>query len=107
MSWKDVKHEGISYIEKIVAEFDVWVHPSLPFAKVKVKIKENSKTGTFFGQVNVAVISVLDGTPDWIGGNDSTIEEALENAVKHFYLTLQGREGLSIDDFEWADPHDF
>jgi len=36
---------------------------SLPFAKMKVKVKENSKTGTLFGQVNVAVISELDVHP--------------------------------------------
>lgn len=39
MSWKDVNHEGISYIEKTVAEFVVGVHHSLPFFKNESKSK--------------------------------------------------------------------
>lgn len=57
MKWNEVKHEKVSCIEKIVAEFDIWVHQSLPFAKMKIKVKENSKSGHFKGAVAAAVRS--------------------------------------------------
>ncbi|CAH1223278.1 hypothetical protein PAECIP111893_04944 [Paenibacillus plantiphilus] len=106
--WKSIKVDGVTKIEKIVAEFNVWAIQKLPFPKFKVKIKEIS-TGGFSGSTNVAVRSLLDNEPEWTIGFGNTITESLEDTIKSFFETIEGMEetSLSEDDFVWSDPHDF
>ncbi|MFD0959143.1 hypothetical protein [Paenibacillus chungangensis] len=96
---------SISKIEKVVAEFNVWPREQIPFAKFKVKILE-TESGEFIGLPNIAVKDE-DGCPDWISGVGKSIDEALADAIKYLYGTLQGRAELTEQDFEWSDPHDF
>lgn len=111
MRWttgKVLKLNGVTKIEKVVAEFNVWSIQKLPFPKFKVKIREVS-TGGFSGSTNVAVRSLLDNEPDWTTGFGNTISESLEDTIKSFFETIQGIEetSLSEDSFVWSDPHDF
>ncbi|MBG9790326.1 hypothetical protein P4V47_25895 [Brevibacillus laterosporus] len=105
-NWKDITITGVNTIDRVVAEFHVWATGKIPYGKFKVKILEN-KRGGFVGVPNLAVKNETDGTPDYISGLGSSIEEALEDTIKYFFQTLEGRENLSEDDFEWSDPHDF
>ncbi len=41
--WNDINIEGISGIDKLVAEFQIWEIASVPSGKFKVKIFENKK----------------------------------------------------------------
>jgi hypothetical protein len=104
--WKDIKITGINKIDKIVAEFHVWAIDKVPNGKFKVKILETAKGG-YIGLPNLAVKSIKDGTPDGMAGFGQSIEEALEDTIKYFLQTLEGREDLTEDDFEWSDPDDF
>ncbi|MDC0760598.1 hypothetical protein POF51_07840 [Brevibacillus sp. AG] len=106
MNWKSVSDFRVTQIDKVVGEYDVWAHVFLPFPKFKVKIKENSRGG-FTGQVNVALKSSADESPDWIVGFGNTPNEALEDAIKYFLNSVPENESLTEEDFEWADPHDF
>ncbi|MBG9944170.1 hypothetical protein ABD77_19775 [Brevibacillus formosus] len=78
----------------------------LPLTKFKIKIKESNKGG-FFGQVNVAFKSRVDGSRDWIAGFGNTPDEALEDAINCFLNSVSENESLTEEGFEWADPHAF
>ncbi|WP_010501800.1 hypothetical protein [Paenibacillus elgii] len=106
--WKSIKVDGVTKMEKVVAEFNVWAIQKLPFPKFKVKIRESS-TGGYSGSTNVAVRSLIDNEPDWIAGFGNTISESLENTIKSFFETIEGMEeaSLSEDNFVWSDSHDF
>jgi len=104
--WKNVSINGVSSIDKVVAEFNVWSMQKLPFPKFKVKIREE-QSGAFFGSTNLAVKSQIDGEPDWISGYGNTITAALEDTINSFFSTLHGYSELVEEDFVWADIHDF
>lgn len=105
-NWKETKVEGIGLIEKVVAEFQIWSIEKIPSGKFKVKIFERQNS-TFIGSPNIAVKSLEDNYPDWICGMGASIEEALEDTLKYFMGTLQGREDLTEEDFEWSAHEDF
>jgi hypothetical protein len=103
--WKDVKVPGVSKIEKIVGEFNIWSIDKLPFPKFKIKIRESNRGG-YFGSTNVAVKSNIDNEPDWISGFGNSVSEALEDTIKCFFDTI-GNDDMSEEDFIWADIYDF
>lgn len=103
--WKDIRVQGINKIEKVIAEFNVWAIDNVPYGKFKVKILEQPN-GQYVGVPNVAVKN-QDGIPDGISGLGRTENEALEDTIKYFLKSLEGRTDLTEDDFEWSDPHDF
>jgi hypothetical protein len=104
--WKNIKIEGISRIEKCVAEFQVWEIGRIPSSKFKVKIFED-QNGHFTGFTNLGIKSLLDGSPEFGVGSGKNIAEALENTVNYFVDELNKRQDLTEEDFEWADPDDF
>lgn len=104
--WKEIKVAGINKIDKVVAEFEVWATEKVPYGKFKIKILETTNGG-YIGLPNLAVKNISDGTPEGTSGFGRTIEEALEDTIKYFLQTLEGRTDLAEDDFEWSDPHDF
>ena len=104
--WKKLKIEKVGRIERVVAEFHVWSTREFPYAKVKVKILEDSK-GCFLGQSNMAAKSRRDGSPDWIVGSGKSVEEALEVTVKNLLASIADNNAFSENDFEWAAPEDF
>ena len=104
--WKETKVEGIGLIEMVVAEFHILSIEKIPFGKFKVKIFDR-QNGTFIGSPNIAVKSLDDSSPDWICGMGASIEGALEDTLKYFMNTLQGREELTEEDFECFAHEDF
>jgi hypothetical protein len=103
--WKKIRVKGVSKIEKVIAIFEIWAIEKVPYAKFKIKIIENN-SGEYVGVPNIAVKNA-DGSPDWIGGFGSNSTEALEDTLKYFMESLNDRDDLTEDDFEWAAPEDF
>lgn len=107
MSWKNIKIEGISKIDKLVAEFDIWAIPTVPNAKFKIKIFE-SQSGKYIGYTNLRVKSNFDGSPEGGIGYGKTIDEALVDTLKYF-MELVKQKGIELNenDIEYSDPSDF
>jgi hypothetical protein len=107
MNWKNIKHPGISSIEKLVAEFQVWFVEDLPYAKVKVRIYEDSD-GNFTGFTNIQIKSPFDGAPEAAAGFGKTIDEALSDTIRYFATLISQKGGnLTEADIEYVDPDDF
>ena len=109
--WKELKIAGISNIEKVVAEFNIWSLEKIPYGKFKVKVIENKKGG-FIGIPNVRIKNSSDGSIDGISGLGTSIDEALEDTLIYLmdlvndYEKKYKRE-LTEEDFEWSSPEDF
>lgn len=105
VKWQDLKIEGIAYIRKCVAEFDVGELKKTPWAKFKVKIKED-QDGKLTGYTN---LEVKDEFGDFCGavGFGDTIEEALEDTILYLLKVLNEKETWSEEDFQATDPYDF
>ena len=101
--------DGITDIDKVVAEFDVWLDPKLfPFPKMKVKVKQRSHDFAAFS--NLSRCDRSTGVPDGIAGLGSTADEALRDLLKRFVSDAQEcspPEGLAEDDFTWSSHEDF
>lgn len=99
--WRNISIEGIASIEKVCAVFEVWCKEKVPYGgKFKIKILENI-LGDYTGIPNVAFKDKEDGSVDWICGYGNDVSEALEDTIKCFLETIQGKENLSEDEFEW------
>lgn len=105
-SWKDIKIEGISKIEKCVAEFEIWEIGRTPYGKFKVKIFERAN-GKYTGFTNIQVKNQIDNSPEGGVGYGATISLALEDTLRYFMGMLNERKTITVDDFEWVDPDDF
>lgn len=106
--WHQLKLESVGKIERIVAEFTVWMVDILPYAKMKVKIYEN-QCGTYEGMTDLGIKRKFDGYPECALGCGGSIEEALENTIKNFNEMLKedGLEELKEDDIEYSAYSDF
>ena len=105
--WKDVKLGGVSKIDRLAAEFDVWSIEKLPYAKFKVKIFEDI-SGKYTGYTDVRIKDPATGCPEGAVGWGETVAEALENTVKYFMNEIEKRGGvLTEDDIEYVEPSDF
>lgn len=105
-NWKKLKMAKIAKIERVVAEFQVWSIEIFPYAKIKVKILEDSQ-GCYMGAPNMAAKSRRDGSPDWISGSGKSIAEALEDTIKLLLDSIAENGAVSENDFEWSAPEDF
>ena len=104
--WRQHCVEGLGPISRVAAVFQVGPPlAALPFASLKVKVVERADC-SFLGVPNVAVMA-SDGSPDWVSGMGSTVEEALADALRYFVSSLGGRSGLGEESFAWAAPEDF
>ncbi len=107
MGWEDIRIEGISKIDRCVAEFDVWAIPTVPYAKFKVKVFMNVQ-GNYTGYTDLTIKSPLDGSPEGGIGFGLSIDEALEDTLKYFMDLVQKRGGkLFEEDIEYVEPSDF
>ena len=109
MEWHEIRMNDIKRIDRIVAEFDIWVDGSLPFAKFKIKIIERYGKG-FYASPNVAIKNPHTGNPEFIGGLGSTLEEALQDALAFFWREIEQnspRRRLVLEDFSWSAGEDF
>lgn len=103
--WKKIKVEGVAFIEKCVAEFNIGELLRTPHSKFKVKIFER-QNGTYVGFTNLQ-IKDDDGCPFAAVGYGETIDKALEDTIKYFFEMLNQKKTLSVEDFECVDPYDF
>lgn len=111
--WKNLNIQGIGSIEKCVAEFQVWAQGILPYGKMKIKVYE-SPNGMFCGYTDVRIIRKFDGCPEGAVGHGKTVDEALEDTLKHFkeivvedYPAAEYPNGLLGENIEYADINDF
>lgn len=106
--WKDIEIDGISNIERCVAEFNIWAIGIIPSGKFKVKIFEDQKE-RYTGYTNLAILN--NGSPDYCSGSGKSIEEALEDTVQYFMNQIIEQQKLlgelTDENFEWTDPDDF
>lgn len=105
-TWQHLKVEGLGPATRVAAVFQIgpplgW----LPFPSFKVKVLERGD-GSFLGVPNVCV-KALDGSPQWTSGLGSTVEQALEDALNYFVLSLDDRRDLSEHAFMWTAPEEF
>lgn len=104
--WRNLKLDGVE-IEKVVAEFVIWM-PILPYAKMKIKIREHAEGG-YTGITDLAIKRKFDGCPENALGDGETIEAALENTIKSFNEKIKedGFEELTPEDIEYSEWSDF
>lgn len=105
--WKNVIIEGVSGIERLAAEFEVWSIKKLPYAKFKVKVYEDV-SGKYTGRTDLMIKDPKTGCPEGAVGWGKTVAEALEDTVKYFMSEIEKRGGvLTEDDIEYVEPSDF
>ena len=110
--WKEIKINCIAEINRVVTVFEVWSYDKIPYGKFKIKILENCRGG-FIGIPNIAIKNLEDGTPEWISGLGSTVDEALSDAIENLMSSIEvyniRDENGMVDPvcFEWAEPQDF
>ena len=103
--WRDVKLEHITRIERVAAQFHVFLEDQIGNTFVKVKILENVE-GKFRGITNMAVKDIETGEPLWIEGNGETVAEALEHTVRLLLKTTNDRK-LTHEDVVWKSLRRF
>jgi len=110
MTWKKIRFAEIQGIEKVVAEFYVKCVKYIPNCHFRVKITEDIY-GKYSGRVNLAIKKSRDDSPEWVGGNGDSVDEALENSIKNFIHSIEfsGKDInlLQDEDFEWSEHEDF
>jgi len=96
-------------IDKIAAQFEVWLDGTFPFAKIKVKVLERSP-GDFLAVPNVNVMHLTSHEPVYVSGLGNSVDEALEDLLTRFVSDACENtppDGLSQEDFEWAATEDY
>ncbi|WP_140921495.1 hypothetical protein [Limnobaculum xujianqingii] len=106
--WRKLQLENVGSIDKVVAEFIIWMIPLLPYAKMKIKVYE-SQSGLYTGRTDLQIKRKFDGCPEGAIGNGETVEEALENTINYFNKMLKddGFDELTEDDIEYSEYSDF
>ncbi|NLS91754.1 MAG: hypothetical protein GXX96_06185 [Planctomycetaceae bacterium] len=101
--------EDVIRIDRVVAIFEVWPRTDFPITKFKVKVLQRADA-KFLGVPNAAIKNAVTGNPEWTSGMGDSIEEALKDAIRYFFLEVrQNRsdDSLTENDFSWASPEDF
>lgn len=111
--WKDLKLNHVQKIEKVSAEFVIWLHSVLPYGKMKIRVYE-AQEGIFSGITDLHVKRKFDGDFEAAVGFGKTVEEALSETIRNFtdmieqgYPKEQYPNGLSKEDIEYAESSDF
>lgn len=111
--WKSLKLDDVQKIEKVSAEFVIWMHSILPYGKMKIRIYEDQE-GVFSEITDLHVKRKFDGDFEAAVGFGKTIEESLSETIRNFneiveqdYPTEQYPNGLSEEHIEYAEPSDF
>jgi len=109
MKWQDLKPDHVVQISRVAAVFEVWVEQDIPIAAFKVKVLER-QTGDFLAVPNIAVRNAGTRQPEWTSGLGASIEEALVDALKYFFMEIgqnMPARPLAEEDFMWADSGEF
>lgn len=101
--------DGVTRIDRVVAQLEAWMDGSFPFAKIRIKVLER-EPGDLLAVPNVAVRNVTTKEPEYISGIGGTVEEAVSDLLNRFVAGVRENSpasGLTEDDFEWSAPEDF
>ena len=101
--------DGIRRIDRVVAELDVWLDHSFPFARIKVKVIERGRDD-FLAVANVSVRNLTSREREYISGLAGTSDDAVRDLLTRFVAGVRDNTpagGLSEADFEWSAPEDF
>ena len=102
--------DGIIRVEKIVAEFDVWLDASLfPLPRMRVKVIERSRDD-YLAVANLRRRDAISHEPEGISGLGNTIDESLSDLLTGFVAEARKNVpvgGFDESDFEWSAPEDF
>lgn len=106
--WHNLKLEKLSGVDKIVAEFTVWMEEILPSGKMKIKIYE-SQDGTYIGTTDLCIKRKFDGYPAGAIGTGKTTDATLVDTINYFKEMLKedGLDMLTEEDIEYTAYSDF
>jgi len=111
--WKNLELNGVQKIDKVSAEFVIWMHSMLPYGKMKIRIYEDQE-GIFSGITDLHIKRKFDGDFEAAVGFGKTVEEALSETIRKFnsiieqdYPNEQYPNGLSEEYIEYTEPSDF
>jgi hypothetical protein len=96
-------------IDRVAAQYEVWLDETFPFSKIKVKVIER-RSGDYLGVANVAVRGRISGEPEFISGLGATVDEALQDAVMRFLQEAAKNmpaAGFREEDFVWSACEEF
>jgi len=103
------KMDGIIRIDRVIAEFDVWLDADLfPVPKMRVKVLKRAEG--FIAVTNLSRRDRSTGLPDGTAGLGSTADEALTDLLTRFVSDVREflpENGLVESDFAWSAPDDF
>jgi hypothetical protein len=104
------KMDGIIRIDKVVAEFDVWLDATLfPIPRMRVKVLESSPSD-FMSFSNLRRRDAITREPEGTVGLGCSVDESLNDLLFRFVSDVKENlpsEGFLEDDFEWSAPEDF
>ena len=106
---RKVQMDGIIKIDKVVANLEVWLDPTFPFAKMKVKVLERSP-GDFLAVPNLAWRNAALNEAEYTSGLGGSAEEAVRDLLERFVSEVREQSSggiLTETDFEWSAPEDF
>jgi hypothetical protein len=75
-------------IDKVVAVYEVWTMGELPFPVISIKVVQTAG-GHFQASPNVAVRSPTTDECEYTCGIGQCIQEALEDAIRHFWVEVK------------------
>lgn len=99
---------SVKQIERIVAEFEIWVDESFPFPKFKVKVVD--REGDYKASPNVVVRNCSSGDPEFICGLGDSVDEALQDLLSRFIDDCRQQcppDGFAESNFFWSACEDF
>ncbi len=110
MNTKFDELDGIIRVDRVVAEYDIWLDASLfPFPKMRVKILERSEAD-FLAVANLRRRNTKTREPEDVAGLGSSADESLRDLLGRFVSEARQNlppDGLVEADFEWSAPDDF
>ena len=106
--FEQIEIDKVEKLEKLVGEYNVWMHTILPYGKMKVKIYQDQDS-TYTGYTDIKIKRKIDGISEASIGYGKTQEEALKDTIRWFMQILKEDyiNGLTEKDIEYVDIYDF
>lgn len=104
--WKEIHIEGITSIERCIAEFEVWELEKSPYAKFRVKVYED-RNRKYKGYTNLRELKERKEDFSSVMGYGMTIEECLRDTINEMLKMLSGKEDCQEDDFKYLTINEF
>ena len=104
--WKEISIEGITSIEKCIAEFEVWELQKSPYGKFRVKVYED-RNKKYKGYTNLKELKEIEEDFYFVMGYGMTIEECLRDTINEMVKVLNKKENWDEDDFIYLATNEF